>query len=76
MTKTHLSRPWTDEEIQKLIASSDAGMSKLRVASILRRSITSIETRARLLGKPFKTIYEAKKEMQAKEAAALLTLAR
>ena len=74
--KSPLIRPWTDDEVQKLMDCIDAGMSKLRVAAMLRRTTKSIEARARLVGKPFRSMYDVRREMQGKEAAALLNLGR
>ena len=74
--KSPLIRPWTDDEVQKLMDCIDAGMSKLRVAAMLRRTTKSIEARARLVGKPFRSMYDIRRKRNEREAAALQILAR
>ena len=68
------SRPWIEEDIKKLLAAVDAGATKFRAAGMLRRTAATVQNKARMLGKPFKTVLEAKREMPEKETAATKNL--
>jgi hypothetical protein len=50
------SRKWSVVQIAHLTALIDAGMSDVKTAIVLKRSITVIRAKARSLGKPFQTI--------------------
>jgi gamma-glutamyltranspeptidase len=47
------SRKWTAAQIERLILLIDAGSSAASAAVALKRSITVVQAKARILGKPF-----------------------
>jgi hypothetical protein len=44
---------WTEDDLKKLIAMIEAGVSARRIAVRMRRPLHSIKVRAKDLGKPF-----------------------
>jgi hypothetical protein len=61
---------WDDQELQHLKDMIASGVSPLRAAAALKRSITSVKAKARLLKTPFPTDREAKKLRESKYVAA------
>jgi len=61
---------WSDEECQRLVQLADAGVSVARASVILRRNMKAVQTQARKLGRPFPAFHAAKRERQARFAAA------
>ena len=56
-----LNKPWTDEENARLIKAVDAGVSAARASAMFKRTIASVRSQARRLGKRFATIAELRK---------------
>jgi hypothetical protein len=65
---------WTPEQVARLESLIDSGASAVRAASALKRSVISVQTRVRLMGKPFLHKRKVKRIRLAKEAAAILRL--
>jgi hypothetical protein len=76
MEKTAMPRTtklsWTPEQVARLEDLVASGASAVRAAAALRRSIISVQTRARELGMPFPPRRALKKNRIAKEAEAAL----
>jgi len=66
-----MTRPWTEEEVNRLMHFARSGTTPLRAAAALKRSLTSVKNRARLVGTPFLTENEMKKVRAAKYTAAV-----
>ena len=66
-----LRKPSTDDDERRLIAALDEGLSPARTAVQLKRSKAAVDSKARLLGRTFKTICERRLEaMPPKELSA------
>lgn len=52
------SRPWTEEEVNKLRAMVASGASPVRTCAALRRSLAVTKIKAREIGTPFRTVLE------------------
>jgi len=65
-----LSKPWTEEDIQKLRKLRAEGASALRAAVALRKHPLRVRAKARELGIPFQTKRELKKRLKEKEVEA------
>jgi hypothetical protein len=50
------SRKWTAAHISQLVVLIDAGSSAARAAIVLKRSVSVVQKKARMLGKPFQTV--------------------
>lgn len=61
---------WSEEQIAALRAMLKAGVTPLRAAATLGRSMVSVKAKARLLGTPFPTAVQYRKMRRAKVAAA------
>lgn len=61
---------WSEEELERLKHLVLSGATALRAAAALKRSISTVKVKARLLRVPFPTNREAKKQREAKYAAA------
>lgn len=61
---------WDAQELEHLKQLIASGVSPLRAAAALKRSITGVKAKARLLGTPFPTDRDAKKLREAKYVAA------
>jgi hypothetical protein len=64
------NRSWTPEDLDTLKKHVADGSSPARVAVNLKRSITSVQSKARLEGFPFPHSRDVKRDRLAKEAAA------
>jgi hypothetical protein len=53
MSKSSITKFWTEVDVAKLIALADAGASLLRASSALNRPSSSVTKKARELGKSF-----------------------
>jgi hypothetical protein len=63
--------PWTPVQVARLGALIDAGASAVRSSAAMKRSIISVQTKARQIGKPFPSVRAVKRARLAKEAAAI-----
>ena len=70
MRKHVTNRSWTPEDLDTLKKYVADGSSPARVAVHLRRSITSVQSQARLGGFPFPHSRDVKRDRLAKEASA------
>lgn len=61
---------WSEEQIAALRAMLKVGVTPLRAAAALGRSMVSVKAKARLLGSPFPTVAQYRKMRRAKVAAA------
>jgi hypothetical protein len=61
---------WSDEDSQRLIELIDSGCSAARASVIFKRTVGSVQNRARKLGKPFPNRREARKGLLRKIAEA------
>jgi hypothetical protein len=61
---------WTPEQIARLEAMIDAGATAFRAAAAMKRTIISVQTKARQLGKPFPHVRAIRRARLAKEAQA------
>jgi hypothetical protein len=61
---------WTPEQIVRLEMLLDAGASAVRAAAALRRTIISVQQKARQIGRPFPHKRAVKRARLAKEAEA------
>jgi hypothetical protein len=52
MVETMRYKPWTDEEVARLIELAENGATVTRAAGALGRSMASVEVKARSFGKP------------------------
>lgn len=55
------STNWTEAECERLVDLIKSGCSVARAAVIFKRSISSVQNRARKLGTPFPKLREVKK---------------
>jgi hypothetical protein len=55
-----LTRPWTDEDIERMKELAAGGASLVRAAAVLKRSMISVRTMARKHGTPFPSLREAR----------------
>ena len=58
-----LTRAWTANETRILIDALDAGLSPAWTAVKLKRTVAAVRSKARILGRPFKTIKERRREI-------------
>lgn len=62
--KHQTSRSWTYEDDQKLLAFLSKGFSAPRAAAALKRTVGSVQTRARALGKPFPSLRSRRRRLE------------
>jgi hypothetical protein len=65
MTRCPISKPWTPEDIARLIELADSGATVLRAAAALGRPATAVQNRARQLGKPLVGVRASKAAIRA-----------
>jgi len=65
------SRSWTPEQIDFLRSSAETGVSVSRTSVVLKRSVQSVQTKAREIGAPFPTMHQVRRKRLADEAKAL-----
>jgi hypothetical protein len=53
MPRRLLTRPWTDEDVAKLIQLTQSGATLLRAAGALNRNSNAVQKKARALGLEF-----------------------
>lgn len=70
-----ITRPWNNEDLRRLAEIAAAGGTAVRAAAALKRRVVSCQQKARELGKPFKSVRDARKKMKEKFAAAERDLA-
>ena len=70
MMRAKITRTWTADEVAKLSALLDTGASAIRAAAALKRSIISVQGKARDLGRPFPHKRAIKRARLAKEVIA------
>ena len=63
------NRTWLLDDLARLKALSESGVSAQRAAVIFRRSITSVKAQAKRLGSPFPDERELKRERHLREQA-------
>ncbi|MGM4905907.1 hypothetical protein AB8B21_07500 [Tardiphaga sp. 866_E4_N2_1] len=61
---------WSEDQLAKLKSMAEAGASPVRVAAALNRNTASVRVMGRKIGITFKGVREAKRERDAKIAAA------
>lgn len=69
MRKHVTSRTWTAEDLEMLKKLVANGLSPARVAVHFKRSVSSVQSRARLEGSPFPHSRDVARNRRAKEAA-------
>jgi hypothetical protein len=52
MARRPLTRPWSAEELARLIELADSGATVTRASAVLGRRLNSVQEKARRLGKP------------------------
>ena len=57
---------WTEDDLKKLNSLLEAGASAARASAVLKRSIRSVQQRARQLGKSFLSVSEPRKQLNSK----------
>ena len=57
-----LTRAWTANDTRILIDALDADLSPARAAVKLKRTVKAVQSKARIIGRPFKTIRERRRE--------------
>ncbi|WP_398471821.1 hypothetical protein [Tardiphaga sp.] len=60
-----ITRKWTEEDIDRLVALSEQGSSLIRAAGALNRNTASVQKMARQLGRHFPGIRETKAGLRA-----------
>lgn len=60
-----ITRKWTDEDINRLVALSEQGSSLIRAAGALNRNTASVQKMARQLGRRFPGVRETKAGLRA-----------
>lgn len=60
-----ITRKWTEEDIDRLVALSEQGSSLVRAAGALNRNTASVQKMARQLGRHFPGIRETKAGLRA-----------
>jgi hypothetical protein len=61
---------WTESECERLRQLIESGCSAARASVIFKRTISSVQNRARKIGRPFPDRREAKRTLRAKCEAA------
>ena len=64
-----MTRVWTPEQIARLESLARSGASAARASAVLRRTISSVRTKANSLGVPFPSVRQARLDRLAREAA-------
>jgi hypothetical protein len=54
MAKRPISKPWSQEDVSLLIGLAERGVTLLRTSAALRRVSTSVQKKARELGRHFR----------------------
>ena len=62
------TRTWTPKQIEELRKLVETGASPHRAAARLKRSVTSVQSKAKAEGFPFKDLREVKKDRREREA--------
>ena len=70
------TRPWSDDELKRLVEIVSAGGSAVRAAAALNRKIISCQAQARKMGMPFTLLSVRRRMIKEKCAAAERELAR
>jgi len=60
-----ITRKWTEEDIDRLVALSEQGSSLIRAAGALNRNTASVQKMARQLGRHFPGVRETKAGLRA-----------
>ena len=68
--RAKLNNLWTAEENDRLLRMIDCGNSPFRAAAVLKRSLAGVQNQARKLGKPFPNLFDQKRALRSKIAAA------
>ena len=71
-----LTRPWTDEDTERLRTLHSSGASALKAALALKRNRKNVMVRARMLGIPFLTSRERKERQAERERADLFLISK
>ncbi len=66
MVKKREQIVWSAEENEKLLQLVEKGQSPARVAGVFNRSMSSVQSQARRLGKPFPSLLERRRAMKEK----------
>lgn len=66
--KRLLTRPWTKADEERLIRLCDDGASLMRAAAALGRATSSVQKKARALGKHFKGVRLVRADLRASGA--------
>lgn len=69
--RTSKKTDWTPEQVARLECLIDSGASAIRAAAALKRTIVSVQQRARVMGKPFPHRHAVKRARLVKEAEAV-----
>jgi hypothetical protein len=56
---------WSDADIERLKALVASGASPHRTAVVLKRTMMSVQTKARLVGAPFPSMLDVRKKLRA-----------
>ncbi len=59
------SKPWTEADNERIREFAKNGMSALRAAAALKRTMISVRNQARKIGCPFPTVRDVRKKMKA-----------
>jgi hypothetical protein len=65
MPRRPLTKKWTDEDIAKLIQLADAGATLARAAAALNRNSSSVQKKARALGKHLPGVRQVRADLRA-----------
>ena len=57
-----LTKPWTDDDVRAIVTALDEGLSPERTSMRLKRSVKSIQSMARKMGRKFKTMKERRRD--------------
>lgn len=63
-----IAKGWTQEDITRLIKLADDGATLMRASAALGRRSTSLQKKARELGKPFAGVRRVREELRASGA--------
>ncbi len=64
MSKHPTNKTWTPEQDAKLLDLISKGGTAARASAALKRTTVAVQTRARVLGKPFKSLRAARADLK------------